>query len=122
MGKEAEAIREFIAEELQQDPAPSPWVRAFVTLMAFFMGVGSFVWLMFLDWRIGLAVFLAMWANNIMLKGQWKDDIQELIYRALAPERRARKQAYPSTRRPGSPSRSKSNQLGHIRCLSGIGG
>lgn len=35
---------------------------------AVIIGIPAFVWLLNMDWKIGLAVFLMMWANNAMMR------------------------------------------------------
>ena len=42
------------------------WVALLlVRLFGALLGMGATVWLFIIDWRIGLAVFLMLWGNNM---------------------------------------------------------
>jgi len=48
----------------EQNPKPKT-LKIKGTLICTIMGICGFIWLLILDWKIGLAVFLMMWGNNV---------------------------------------------------------
>ena len=54
-----------IVKDLETRVEKENKVREFKSTLSIIIGLPAWGWLLFMDWKIGIAIFLLLWASNL---------------------------------------------------------